>query len=937
MTVKQNTSANKNGGHMKHELLYLNFFLHKFCYEKLASLFRPRVHIIIVLLFFSATISAQEQTSQEFPIGAYFNSQTRTDPDYYNLFDSTGMDWIVQYAGSNTQGYVSPYNLMADNADASTDYIMYYSTAWYSKWEAEEDQEDINKVGVKHSAGEVANWIDGNDTVSCWSTTGIATTKNKIVYGPHYHQEKLYKRWWYQPPESRYTRLKYIPRFRMALANRGNYLENDPICNIYVVVRHCWVDENNHWGENLDDTLKGPITLYASDFPSDSSFKDFYLGSPDSNWYQYRTEFRDNPYDNKISAPENLGRHWTDLYGGQGVQFCVDWLRNDDKYTLYIDYIEVYDDEGWNEYLNPQTQNQVITNIQTYAQNFSDWSNLKYWMGHSEPFSIDAYTPIKTVDAIIDSAFTGGILPRLMTTFYPYWETLINNDVHLERYYNSVIPEKLMIDFYPFLAGYTSARFDDWEFFRQQLQIASELQPGFYYWAQAFGYHQGDNWLIWRQPDSTELKAQTMLALTHGVKGIIYMAFDAYENYESQYGPYIHEGIIDTGKHPTELYSVLKNNIVPRLKGKLGTSLMKLDYTGDYLQLQREENEESATPVEEDYLTLSPGIPEDLVYNWHCGLFIDSTAFDDKYFLLTNMITTNEKNIRVKVQTPSSYPINYRFRNVEGLFDTTVQAPNYLLKQITYPPGEGYLYEFAPVIKYGGRLLYDETISNTTTLLDEMTIEDDAVLTVNSTFNVDKAITIKDNGSIITTSGGTMKFYNDLNLVIEGSATISGTPQHKLILDFVSPADSNGIIIKPGGSITISYCEIKNAGTGIFSELNADSLIVENVDFVDCEDNSISIAGRSGEEDAPPIRIDNCTIENSAYGISVNNSELYCTHFPCVWCLKSILQVGIKKVHYVFTPYKEHPILNEYKEKYSLSPSYFLKQEIPNLIIEIKE
>ncbi len=189
------------------------------------------------------------------------------------------------------------------------------------------------------------------------------------------------------------------------------------------------------------------------------------------------------------------------------------------------------------------------------------------------------------------------------------------------------------------------------------------------------------------------------------------------------------------------------------------------------------------------------------------------------------------------------------------------------------PQGEGRLYRVSPVVLYGGRLIHDETISNSTTLIDEMIIENAATLTINTTYNADRDIRVKAGGRIVTTNGGTIIFYEGSKLIVEGTATISGIAQNKLVLDFLSPSDSNGIVIKPGGSLTILNCEIKNTGTGIFSELNADSLIVEYVDFIDCEDNSISIAGRSGEEDTTPIKINNYTIENSVYGISVYNTS----------------------------------------------------------------
>jgi|WetSurMetagenome_2_1015567.scaffolds.fasta_scaffold03552_4 parallel beta-helix repeat protein len=367
-----------------------------------------------------------------------------------------------------------------------------------------------------------------------------------------------------------------------------------------------------------------------------------------------------------------------------------------------------------------------------------------------------------------------------------------------------------------------------------------------------------------------------MLALAHGSKGILFFLYDSWGYTDDIYGgegvPHYIKGLVDTldvnGNIPVnDLWYLVHDNLTPRLKGKLGKTLMNLDYTGGYIN-----KECSSCGIHDnpslDYLEIDCNVSS---YFWHAGFFEQNNYSDNKYFLLTNLRVTVPVSTDLIVSNNTGYE-NVSFRDVEGGIDTTIKNNESITYNETMPAGEGKLYQVAPVVKYGGKLIYNETISNTTTLLDEMTIEDDAALTVNSTYNVDRAITIKDNGSIVTTSGGTMKFYNELSLVIEGSVTISGTAQHQLILDFLSPADSNGIIIKPGGSLTILYCEIKNAGTGIFSELNADSLIVEYVDFIDCENNSISIAGRSGEENVP-IRIENCTIDNSEYGIYVNNTS----------------------------------------------------------------
>jgi hypothetical protein len=298
--------------------------------------------------------------------------------------------------------------------------------------------------------------------------------------------------------------------------------------------------------------------------------------------------------------------YYIDKYGDQGIQFCVDWLAKDNKSTLYIDYIEVYDNDGWNDYLeNPKYVDSLVT---TYAQKYSKWQNLKYWLGHDEPSSLDAYTPIKIVDDMIQSAYDGA--PSLINNFFPYWELTVNNDSQLVRYYNTVQPEKLFIDFFPFLSGWNTVRFEDWDCLRKILQICSSLQPGFYYQAQAHGYWQGDHWLIWRRPNSKELLAQVMLALAHGVKGLTFFSFDSYNA-----GSYILQGIIDINMNHTDLSNVLRYNIVPRLKGELGKTLMSLDYTGDYINMEYHSGIAN-DQFENDYLSIQHNKKS---YFWYAG------------------------------------------------------------------------------------------------------------------------------------------------------------------------------------------------------------------------------------------------------------------------------------------------------------------------------
>jgi hypothetical protein len=189
------------------------------------------------------------------------------------------------------------------------------------------------------------------------------------------------------------------------------------------------------------------------------------------------------------------------------------------------------------------------------------------------------------------------------------------------------------------------------------------------------------------------------------------------------------------------------------------------------------------------------------------------------------------------------------------------------------PAGEGRLYRVAPVVKYGGRLLYSESTQPGMILYDDMIIESGAVLTINGIYSSKGNITIK-NGGIINGSNGKIQFVDGKKLIIEGSGSITGTTGSKLHLEFSEPIndDPTGILIKANSSLTISNCKIVSATIGINSLVNANYLNAQNVDFINCVDYSINIAGRSaGMNPTPPPQITGCTMINSNYGIAISN------------------------------------------------------------------
>jgi hypothetical protein len=490
--MKQNIHHPVSARHSRDGLYYL---FRKFLYKKLANLFYPRGWIIIALLMFNALTIAQESTSEEFVIGATFDRGTRYGQYYYDKLRESGMNILSQYADETTNDFLDGLNFLAINNQFNYEWIYFYSTAYYSKWEAEEDQDHRYKVGFKHrervdSSAILGTLIGSPDTLlgrQCWTTKGLTSPTCSLMYGPHYHQEKTYKRWpdtTIYPGYNKFD-LKYTPRYIMALKLEDGAQLNDTasICKLSVIARYRRQENGKFVNDYDQDSLLKLIVLKASDFQPYSTFKEFYLDD-DTLWYQYPPEFRDP--ENGIGKRDflhSLGVHFFDRWGDQGVQFRVDWLGDNSKCNLYIDYVEVYDNDGGQHFANDPGR--VDSLVGEYVQSFphQEWPNMKYWVGCDEPSSLDDYIPMKTVDSILDSIGA----PRLITTVYPWWEGEVNGESQLVRYYNTVQPAKLMIDFFPALPFRIPVGFEDWETTREMLQTCSSLQPGFWYQAQAAG------------------------------------------------------------------------------------------------------------------------------------------------------------------------------------------------------------------------------------------------------------------------------------------------------------------------------------------------------------------------------------------------------------------------------------------------------------------
>ena len=365
---------------------------------------RVKQFLFLLVWLFSvsgSSILSQEQLgTQQFPLGFFLGGyQQPSEVDtIYNQLERLGANYIIQYTPLNSIEPLSDYNLVAIKEDSPSDYISYFSRGYYKKWETEEDQRNLLATGVKHANGTEETYLGK----LCWSSSGLTSATDKFVYGPDYRQDKYYRiNYWEPEPQILYT-AKFVLGFDYPYSNPDPDLN---VCKI-AVVHHYRLLVNEVPIGDVIDTL-GTKILKSSDFQHNQ-----FLES--SIEYSYPANIpNQNIGDYLLSPVTNPDTLFDDEYPGYGIQFIVDWYGVG---TLYVDYVEVFDNLIWGTFLDPQFS--YPDSIISFANNYSSWNFLKYWYAADEPHSMDAFTPIHIVDSLVRSVQGG----PLITEFYPIWK-----------------------------------------------------------------------------------------------------------------------------------------------------------------------------------------------------------------------------------------------------------------------------------------------------------------------------------------------------------------------------------------------------------------------------------------------------------------------------------------------------------------------------------
>jgi hypothetical protein len=734
--------------------------------------------LLIAMVFLICSISeliAQDssQTAPEFLLGAFIASM---HPDYAPLTlhsnywqildcgfnsvwqkarrpiainDSTNLDSLAQFSyvytsnDSGTGGTGYPYNKFNAKIDDYIDWVSYFTQAKYRKWEAEGDTLFQHNVKVKHDENFGSPYTEGN--IKGWkSGTSPLDTGKFLIKGPDYWQ---WPRYTYTNPGWNNNSIKYKAVFRMKIDFPSEVTL--PVCQIMVT---------NTDPTGFETILEpGIITLTTDtltteyqDFIIEYDYEGYFDLPPDGSSYPPEPTSVSNPFDEIESSPG--------YNAGSKVQFKVKWLGNSE---LFVDYIEVYDERLWEGYFaNEIMYDTLVSKIFTYDQNFKNaninfYNKLKYYGTIDEPHVIDSYEPLRKIQFILDSLNTNA---DLLVHWYPGWDHKRDGDNTWPVYSQLAQPKKIMFWYSPFTNDINNnylpkPRDFTLYWLHKNLQQAHIQQPGFYVTLQTWGTKNTTtgNYESYMYPTPDEIGAETMLSLAHGVKGIYYESYYSY--YASS--PKKVEALVDI---PENNFQTTANwdkaqEIASRLKGSLGKFLLNLDYTGDYLMLRQLVHQSGETGnFQGDYLTLNSTTNDSL--NFHAGLFIDSTYLDEDYFyfLLTSQMTTGNREVKVGVKDRESGYTNMRFRNIEPQFNFDTTFVDEIDVYYTFPAGEGYLFQVAPVVKYGGAVIVNDTLNTNETLIDDMIIRDGAELLNGKSYTLEDTVTMEGTG-FITGSG----------------------------------------------------------------------------------------------------------------------------------------------------------------------------------------
>jgi hypothetical protein len=703
---------------------------------------RLRFTLFFLLISFLMSFTSVKSQNDKFPIGLFSANSadpsiTSTSTAYYNLMKELGANWlIIQPDTATKQRYktdgINIISLKDEKVNEIPNYIYHYTGGYYKKWCAKDGIPPSNKTGLKQHS--TVGTLVGN----YWTSINTQTL-GVLLDGPNYRQDKIYRN-----GIDQYAGLPIV--YTVKIRYKLDEIEVPPlkekdVCKIFVEYKY-----------DKDGPLTKPL---KTEFITTNDATGEFL----EKTFTYNLSYFTDTYGDgaqKLIENGDIG-DFNDNGPGHGLNIELDYLGES---KIYIDYIEVYDNQiGVVIRDEPST---VSSNINDYITAMSSRlpSTFKYWYSLDEPQTIDNYYPYNFVNNILKNTLSS---KPIITTYYPTWGGIRNGDSAITKFIEEVEVDQFMYYYYPIFLKHWDTVYKvngsiiELNVARAILQQAHLSSPNFWYTVQAHGFINKGNWDK-RTPHPNELSAQVMLGLAHGAKGIFYYNFYSYQSGTSE-----HFSLLDLNYNRSDRFIIIRDELKPRFEGEFGRTLLNLDYTGDFIRYYRSLPLVEATVEfpENNYLTISEAMPSTHSFNYHIGLMEETNKPDNKHFLIANLICPPGYNRTARLTISDDYNFtNIGIKNIGESYSNTFNGNNQFQFDLIIPPGDGYLFQVAPVLKYGGNLVYDDTVNAAITLSEPMTIKPNADLVVEALYNIASDIYVEDGGTVKTQHPGGITFSN---------------------------------------------------------------------------------------------------------------------------------------------------------------------------------
>ncbi|MDR3667928.1 MAG: hypothetical protein P4L35_13885 [Ignavibacteriaceae bacterium] len=722
-------------------------------------------------------------------IASYWFGYDSRDPHIYDSMKAMGVNIFIQ--GIDDPSNISSVKnknmkLIAIN-NMNENWIQYYTDAKYSVWKTVGTLDNARYLQHDPLIMEVQT-AGLNNYIRLKSAAACSGFHGTLIWSPFYNQELIH----YVNSDD----IQYRAEFNLKLENNfthqdstsfvDNPISNDTLCILQVT------KSQQGSGYNIKPSIPiKQLFVKRSDFPELNQFKTFLLD------YKLKDELTSSLPDTS-QHPTNNGVILRT--SGGYIQFKVIWTGNP-NYLLSIDSIIISDQRG-RDLKNPSSN--ALAEITKQVNNFPIPStDILGWLGIDEPDSFDDYEPMRIVDSLINN------LHPYQSVFYPImgkwdgayesrnnpWGTYMLSpwkeiSKRLDINKINIIQDYYYLD-YPYQSNTSSSDGKTpcscIDFRAKNIDIAGELN-----YKQAYNLNHNfgvslqcgcihNAQAVERDIEPCELKYEANLAMLYGAKFLSLYTYFAERKVNDLSGTGTVHAIIDTwpdySLHYTTKYYMFYDTLKPRLTGLFGKTIKSLipvtQHVGSdginitaplphhpFININLNNNQECLAYIN----PIKDVDPQNYYIDY--GYFKDSTNDPSrKYFMIINRYYSAAICHEIGLSSLTGYT-NWNLTNYSDTVSITIQAINGNSHFIdTIYVGDAGLYSVMPVVKYGGVIKYDETISGTNTLNAPMIIKSGSTLTVNGTYNINANITVEHGANLLVSPNGLLNTVPGISVI----------------------------------------------------------------------------------------------------------------------------------------------------------------------------